>query len=302
MATIERLFTINNLDGSAFSTANNPGASVRVENSNADGDDLGFFASATEVGNGVWSISFQDTSEGFYLLQTSTGAGWTTIRGFDPFSPKVASNLLLSGGTMTGDIDMNDKSITNAGKIDVKNDDDLIGDVQKQNVLDKTANETVSGDWTFSGDCTLNGDVEITKDKLTVDDIIVSPYIFITFTEIQSANLTRDKTNGTIFIADTNYEVVKVSEIHETAEVTASTMYVQLHRLSGTESKCAGDTMFTDNSNAGLSLKTTAKTIQTASLNSENKVLASGDRIGICLSADGNELSGLHITILLKRI
>ena len=207
---------------------------------------------------------------------------------------------------MSGDIAMGDNSITGVDTITFTDVNGTIAGIQNQNLVDKSAAETLSGNNTFSGNCTFSGtnsvtgEMDFTTDKLKINSIIVQPYIYITESFGTNGRATADM-NRTIFIADDAYEVVGVQCVTETAESTADA-YVQLERLSNTEAAASGDDILTNNTNLGFNIQATAKTVQTGTLNSSNVTLADGDRLGITLSAAASEVVGFSMTIKLKRV
>ena len=307
MADIKKLFYIENSDGTEFSSANNPGAMARLRNSNDAGEDLGEYTgnsagsgNMAEIGSGVWSIMINSGDNGQFRVETSTGAGWTAVDGYAPFSPKVSETLLLTGGTMRGDIDMDSHNITNAKNLDVETGG-KIGGIEKQNLIDKTKDEAITGGWSFAGNNTSTGEFNFGTDKLMTDNIIVSPFLFICWNHI-TAGMNKADVNGTLFIADNDYEIVQVQAVWEVNEATASQCWLQLEKLSDGEAEGAGDIILTDNTDNGINLRANAKNIQTGTLHATNKILANGNRIGLLISDDTTELEGLHITIKLKRI
>ncbi|MBC8526010.1 MAG: hypothetical protein H8D22_03925 [Candidatus Cloacimonetes bacterium] len=308
MADITRVFYIENSDGTAFSTANNPGALVRLRNSTVAGANSSEYTGNTansgdytEVGYGKWEIEIDNEDSGYFLVQTSTGGAWSNVNGYDPVPINLEPFLALDGGTMSGNIIMGDNSVTGIDTLTFTDVDGTVAGIANKNLVDKSATEAIAGAWDFDGDCTVTaGSFDFTVDKLKVDSIKVSPYIVLTYNKTLAANCKTANVNGTIWISDGNYGIVSIEEIHETAEATAGTCYLQFERLSGTEAKGTGDDILTNNTNNGFSLKNAAKTIWTGTLNAA-KAFADNDRLGIVLSANGTELAGLHITITLQR-
>jgi len=310
MADIEKRIYIEQSDNTAFSGVNEAGAAVRLRESVEAGTDSGEYTGNlagsgdfTDRGNGIWSIEIDSEDSGYYRIEsytTATGT-WAAVNGYAPIYIQLEPALANDGGTMSGNIAMGDNSVTGVDTITFTDVNGTIAGIQNQNLLDKSANDTVAGDWDFDGDCTVTGGtLDCTADTLLVDSIIVQPYVYITYCEPNAGNIKQATVDRTLFICDAAYEVVSIECFTETAETTAATLYIQVERLSGVEAKGGGDDILTNNTNNGFSLKDTAKTTRVGTLT--NTTLADGDRIGLVLSADGTEAAGLHLTIKLKRV
>lgn len=111
---------------------------------------------------------------------------------------------------------------------------------------------------------------------------------------------------GVIFTAPYICTVVGATEIHQTAESTATTMTAQVEKLTGIKASGAGTTLlFTP-----FNLKSAANTIQTAVLNPTTAntmvnafTLQVGDRLGLVLATTGSApatLVGVNIIIQLR--
>lgn len=111
---------------------------------------------------------------------------------------------------------------------------------------------------------------------------------------------------GVIFTAPFQCAIASATEIHQTAEATATTMTVQLEKLTGTTASGSGTTLLLTSFN----LKGTANTLQTARFNSTSAKtnagafnLQPGDRLGLVLSTTGSaaaDLVGVNIVIQLQ--
>lgn len=111
---------------------------------------------------------------------------------------------------------------------------------------------------------------------------------------------------GVIFTAPFACTVIGATEVHQTAEATATTMSVQLEHLTGTQASGAGITLLVSSFN----LKGTANTVQTATMDQTSaKIqanafsLATGDRLGLVLSTTGGaaaDLVGVNIVVTLQ--
>lgn len=111
---------------------------------------------------------------------------------------------------------------------------------------------------------------------------------------------------GVIFTAPFACTFTGATEVHQTAEATATTMAVQIEKLTGTQASGAGLSLLVSSFN----LKGTANTVQTATLNQTSANvqvnafnLSVGDRLGLVLSTTGAapaDLVGVNIVITLQ--
>lgn len=111
---------------------------------------------------------------------------------------------------------------------------------------------------------------------------------------------------GVIFTVPFSGSIVSATEIHQTAEATATTMTVQIEKLIGTQASGAGTTLLL----TPFDLKGTANTLQTGMLNTTSAKtgtnsfnFAPGDRIGLVLTTTGAasaDLIGVNIIIQLQ--
>lgn len=297
--TSRKFFDVSNSDGTTFNSSDSTGAAIRIWNYKNDiaGGDKYLSGNLKEACGGIWYYDIDTDSSGYYYLERYTDAvpSWSAVSGYNPILILVSPPLLLTGGTMSGDIVMGDNAITGIDTIGFTDTNGTIAGIENGNLVDKSDTETISGAWTYTG--LQNFD----EDKLLVDSDIVNPYTYVMFSQGAAANISKANSNHTIFNCDYDYAIDSISVIYETAEATAATCYLQLERLSGTEETGAGDDILDNNSNSGIDMKCSARSIQEADLDNTNKSLSAGDRIGVLLSADSTELAGLCITIRLKR-
>ncbi len=87
---------------------------------------------------GVTSTNFQ------YLVGTTSN-----------LQTQLNSKLNLSGGTMSGAINMGGNNITGTGDISFNAVTNTIAGIQNQNLLDLSANETITGGWSFNNNITV---------------------------------------------------------------------------------------------------------------------------------------------------
>ena len=109
---------------------------------------------------------------------------------------------------------------------------------------------------------------------------------------------TADVVDKIAFIANEDYEVVGVREVHSTAEATNSPT-LQLQRLQNTESLGNGDDLLL----SSVDLTGTADTVVNPDIVSDGtQKLNAGDRLGLVVSGSTAEIAGVCVTIQLKCI
>lgn len=142
------------------------------------------------------------------------------------------------------------------------------------------------------------GVLNLPTDKLTVNDIIVQPYVIINH-KINPAN-----TSGEfVFIADRAYTVVSIKEIHNVVAGQACACSVRKLTVAGKLASDAIGTGVIDLLASDLDMTSTAATTVTATLTATtaDRDLASGDRIGVKMG-NGTSLVGGVLTIVLKPV
>ena len=267
--------------------------------------------SLTYEGDGGWwyiDIDIDTYNSNYYALRYNVGAGFVTMdaaknSGCAPLFIDLENHMPLRGGTMTGNIAMGIQSLTNVRSLTFNDTAGTIGKgagtVANGNLIDKTADETVSGAWTFSGDCTLSGVITVTgitsftEDKCLINSVISTPYLYIT----KTFGITDSETdiNQVIFNCDAKMTVLAIESIHSVPSTPAITL--QVERLSGTEAVEGGDDML----DPAFNLQGAANTIQSEK-EPTNASLVIGDRIAVYVSGNPTDLEGLHLTIKLSYV
>lgn len=152
--------------------------------------------------DGIWEIGVDENDSGLYVVKTTTdGVAFTVLNGFNPYKIDLENYLKLSGGTMTGNVVLDDNSIVGVDEIQFTDNSSggigISGSViTMQNLLDKSANETVTGDWA----CT--GFFNIASDKLKIDGTAVTA----TASEVNlldGINKVADMTTGVAGVSNT---------------------------------------------------------------------------------------------------
>lgn len=111
--------------------------------------------------------------------------------------------------------------------------------------------------------------------------------------------LLADNVDQAFFLATRPYRVVRVSEVHATAESVAGSLNLQVTKDTGTDAPGAGTDLLTNNTDAGFDLKGTANTVQAGALTATTAdlVLAAGDRLSVAYSAAANDLAGVLVQV-----
>ena len=101
--------------------------------------------------------------------------------------------------------------------------------------------------------------------------------------------------------APVDCEVVAVREVHVTAGTDGSAVSGTIRRCQGTEAATAGDDLLGDTK---IDFKGTALTEQTPALTATtaNLTLEAGDRLSLDVTGTTTALSGVILTVLLKRV
>lgn len=110
--------------------------------------------------------------------------------------------------------------------------------------------------------------------------------------------------NTTIFIADTDYELLLAQEVHETLGTDGSAVTLDVVKCTTTQAAASGTTMLASTFN----LKSTINTVVTKSRASgltttlANRRIASGNRIALKFSGTLTALTGLNLQLWLRRL
>jgi len=264
--------------------------------------------SLTYEGDGGWwyiDIDIDTYNSNYYALRyTLNGADWFTLdaaknSGCAPLFIDLENHMPLRGGTMAGNIAMGIQSLTNVHSLTFHDTAGTVAGIANANLIDKTADETITGAWTFSGDCTLSGVITVTgitsftEDKCLINSVIATPYLYITKT-FGVTDLETD-INQVIFNCDAKMTVLAIESIHSVPSTPAITL--QVERLSGTEAVEGGDDML----DPAFNLQGAANTIQSEK-EPTNASLVIGDRIAVYVSGNPTDLEGLHLTIKLSYV
>ncbi len=137
------------------------------------------------------------------------------------------------------------------------------------------------------------------------DQIELGEQVVVPMRKVITFNLSTAASQGTqaFFIADRAYRIIGITEIHATAESTATTLTGYVEKLTGTTAPGSGNTI----QSGTFNLKATANTLQSGSVYASGTndsddprlQLAAGDRLGIVLSAASTELAGVVVEVTL---
>lgn len=113
-----------------------------------------------------------------------------------------------------------------------------------------------------------------------------------------SDNAAASGIDTTFFIADREYEVISIEEVHAVAGTNGSDVTLMIRRCQGTEAPSAGDALTT----AAFNLKSTANTVVSGTLTSTTAhlTLADGDRLGADFTGTLTTLAGGNVTVVLR--
>ena len=114
----------------------------------------------------------------------------------------------------------------------------------------------------------------------------------------QSIYLAAGTQDQGFFIANRPYEVLGIRYSHQTKEVTATTMAVQVKIQDGTETSSQGTAILTNNSNAGFSAVAANDAVQTGTFAA--LTMAASERLSVDFSTSGTELVGLVVTVTFR--
>lgn len=142
-----------------------------------------------------------------------------------------------------------------------------------------------------------------TADGLTISDTKV-PQRVIIHVEKHGTSAATASNYGVFFIADRAYQVVSIKEVHGTAGTDAGAVTLNVEKLTGTQALDAGTALLTDNTNAGVSLKATADTVQTGTLTATTASLqlAAGNRLALKDAGTLTNVAGVVVVVELKCI
>lgn len=106
------------------------------------------------------------------------------------------------------------------------------------------------------------------------------------------------------FVANRAYQVTACREVHGTAGNDAGAVNLNVEKLTGTTAAGSGTQLFTDNTNAGVSLKGTANTVVAGTLTgtTASLQLAAGDRLGVNVTGTLTSVAQVQVTCQLKAI
>ena len=115
------------------------------------------------VGKGMWGIGVSESDSGVYTVKKSTDSGgsYTEVTGLAKVPILMKDMLMLAGGTMSGDIAMSGNKITGVSSVSFNDASGTIHGIEAKNLLDKTATEAITGDWSHSGANTFTGTLNV---------------------------------------------------------------------------------------------------------------------------------------------
>lgn len=111
-------------------------------------------------------------------------------------------------------------------------------------------------------------------------------------------NAATEVIDANFFIADREYEVISIEEVHAVAGSDGGAVTMQIRRCQGTEAPSAGDALLA----TAFNLKSTANTVVAGTLTSTtaNLTLADGDRLSADVTGTLTALAGGVVTVILR--
>jgi hypothetical protein len=118
----------------------------------------------------------------------------------------------------------------------------------------------------------------------------------VTFTLQKNANLA----DQAFFIADRNYEILAISEIHDTAGTDGGAVSLQVTRDKLTDAPGAGTDLLSNNGSVGFNLKSSAQTVQIGTfVDTRFNFLMPQDRLSVDFAGVLTTLAGVTVTVSL---
>lgn len=140
-------------------------------------------------------------------------------------------------------------------------------------------------------DAKVGDDLQVVGD-LTVGGVIVPQEVSLV------VPITASSVDQYCFIADAAYNITGIREIHAVAGNDASPVNVTVRICDDTEAPASGLNVST----AVLSLKSSAATLQSATLNSSNVAVAANDMVALDFTGTLTTLAGGCVQIDMKRV
>lgn len=110
--------------------------------------------------------------------------------------------------------------------------------------------------------------------------------------------------DAAFFVADRNYKVISIREVHATAGTDGSAVSLQVTKDTSTNAPGAGVDLLTNNANAGFNMKSTINTVQVGTLSATpaDLLLAAGDRLSVDFAGVLTALAGVVVTVELRAV
>lgn len=142
------------------------------------------------------------------------------------------------------------------------------------------------------------GVVNVATDDLTINSLIVQPYVHAVANI--AAGATATDYDGLFFIANRAYEVVSVTERHAVAGSDAGAVTLMVKKVPSGTAKASG----TDTLASGINLKGTADTNASGTLHATQAdyQLASGNALGLVPTGTLTAVDGVTVHVVLKAI
>ena len=109
----------------------------------------------------------------------------------------------------------------------------------------------------------------------------------------------------TLFIADTDYELLSVAEVHEVLGTNGSAVTLDIKKCTGVQAAASGTTMLASTFDLKATVQTVvSKTLSNAGLTATaaDRRLAAGNRLALDFTGTLTALAGVNVTVVLKRV
>ena len=127
-----------------------------------------------------------------------------------------------------------------------------------------------------------------------------APVIFSVILPTNASILTAP--NCSVFVADTDYELEEVTEVHETLGTNGSAVTLDIVKCTTTQAASAGTTMLASTFDLKATINTLVRKTKASGLTTtrKNLLVVRGDRIALAFSGTLTALTGVCVQFNLK--
>ena len=108
----------------------------------------------------------------------------------------------------------------------------------------------------------------------------------------------------TLFIADTDYELLRAEEVHEVLGTDGSAVTLDIKKCTTTQAAASGTTMLSSTFNLKATVQTTQTKTRASGLTTTlaNRRVASGNRIALDFGGTMTAVAGVCVVLWLRRL